>query len=518
MKRILLLSATAIALLWTLRTRFPPTCTHMETTALALVSPPVFEADTIAPNAVGVPEQAPQRVLNYPAVGKLKLYGNLSHPSTMVLFLSGDGGWNNAVTDMAKAITQDGQTLVVGIDIVKYYKKLQTSTEKCFYPAGDMENVSEFVQKELQLPHYLKPVLTGYSSGATLTYALLCQAPVGTFQGGIVLGFCPDVQLDKPLCEGSGKLTMTHRKDGKGFDFTTGIAPAVPLEVLHGELDQNCDCQKTCDFFQHTAKVNVARMPKIGHGFSVVKNWLPQYQKSLAHILAVAEHPTGAGSPNRVPIATASLGTAAVTGNTDLPLSITPTLPDNAAPMVFFLSGDGGWTSFDQQICDQLAAKHLPTVGLNCQSYFWKKKTPEQTVADLAPVIRQYLQTWNKSKFLLVGYSFGANVAPFFEQYLPADLRNKVQYMVLLAPDTKGDFEIHIAGMLGNGGGPYDVAAALRNLTGIPVLCISGDQEGDDMQHALKGVSHVRFEKIPGSHHFNNDALKVADRILSTKT
>ncbi|HRI60429.1 MAG TPA: AcvB/VirJ family lysyl-phosphatidylglycerol hydrolase, partial [Saprospiraceae bacterium] len=182
-----------------------------------------------------------------------------------------------------------------------------------------------------------------------------------------------------------------------------------------------------------------------------------------------------------------------------------------------FISGDGGWTGFDQQICDQLAAKHLPVVGLNSQSYFWKKKTPEQTVADLAPVIRQYLAAWGKSKLMLVGYSFGANVVPFIQNRLPDDLRGKVQSVVLLSPETKGDFEIHVAGMLGKGGGPYNVVAEVRSLQQTAVLCVCGDEEDNDVQTALQGAAHVRFEKIPGSHHYNNDAAKVAAMIISVQ-
>jgi type IV secretory pathway VirJ component len=41
-------------------------------------------------------------------------------------------------------------------------------------------------------------------------------------------------------------------------------------------------------------------------------------------------------------------------------------------------------------------------------------------------VIRQYLAAWNKSRVLLVGYSFGADTLPFIVNRLPADLRPAV--------------------------------------------------------------------------------------------
>lgn len=179
-------------------------CLNRAPVQAPVATPVVAAVDTSSPKMVWPLGQIPERTINYPSVGTLTLYGNMVNPKTFVLFLSGDGGWNLGVIDMAKTLAADGQTLLVGIDIIKYYKILQSTTEKCLYPAGDMENLSEFVQKKLNLTTYHTPILVGYSSGATLTYALLCQAPAGTFKGGVALGFCPDVQLDKPLCEGSG--------------------------------------------------------------------------------------------------------------------------------------------------------------------------------------------------------------------------------------------------------------------------------------------------------------------------
>ena len=476
--------------------------------------------DTIPCQPFSSTDKIPQRALQYASVGNVMLYGNMTRPVSLALFLSGDGGWNRKVADMAKALALDGQTLIVGIDIVKYYRKLQASSAKCLYPAGDMENLSEYVQKELHLPDYHKPVLIGYSSGATLTYGLLCQAPAGTFRGGVAMGFCPDIDLDKPLCEGSGKLLMKPRKGGKGFDFTDQPAPTAPLEVLQGEMDGNCDCQTTCNFFERVQNVHLTRLANVGHGFSVTANWLPQFKKAFERIMSSTNASTGMVIPPHeatLPVAMASLGGQHTDDEAGLPLNITTAPQDASQPMVVFISGDGGWTGFDQQICDQLATRRLPTVGLNSQSYFWKKKTPETTVADLTPVWRAYLQSWGKTGIIVVGYSFGANVAPFILNRLPSDLREKVKGVVLLSPDTKGDFEIHVAGMLGKGGGPYDVIAEVRSVQKVPVLCVRGDEENDNVQSALQGAAHVRFEKIPGSHHYNNDAAKVAAVIGDAK-
>jgi len=49
---------------------------------------------------------------------------------------------------------------------------------------------------------YQRPLLVGYSSGATLVYAALAAAPPEAFAGAISLGFCPDLEIHKPLCHG----------------------------------------------------------------------------------------------------------------------------------------------------------------------------------------------------------------------------------------------------------------------------------------------------------------------------
>jgi type IV secretory pathway VirJ component len=64
-------------------------------------------------------------------------------------------------------------------------------------------------------------------------------------------------------------------------------------------------------------------------------------------------------------------------------------------------------------------------------------------------VIRQYLAAWNKSRVLLVGYSFGADTLPFIVNRLPADLRPAVATVSLLGISANASFEIRVAGWIG---------------------------------------------------------------------
>jgi type IV secretory pathway VirJ component len=173
--------------------------------------------------------------------GKITLYPPSAHPANVVLFVSGDGGWNLGVIDMARDLAAL-DALVVGVDITYYLKQLERSSEPCVYPAADFELLSKYVQKKRDFPQYITPVLIGYSSGATLVYATLAQAPGNTFMGAISLGFCPDLALSKPLCRGSG-LQWTQGPNGKGARFLPAKHLEVPWIAFQGTIDQVCNAE-----------------------------------------------------------------------------------------------------------------------------------------------------------------------------------------------------------------------------------------------------------------------------------
>ena len=71
---------------------------------------------------------AGESTLEYGAFGKLSIYTLSDNPRNVVLFVSGDGGWNLGVVDMAWSLaTLDA--LVVGIDITHYLKVLEQSKQ-----------------------------------------------------------------------------------------------------------------------------------------------------------------------------------------------------------------------------------------------------------------------------------------------------------------------------------------------------------------------------------------------------
>jgi len=158
-----------------------------------------------------------------------------------------------------------------------------------FRPRFDFENLSHYLQSKLRLEHYVQPTLIGYSSGATLVYAALAESPDGLFKGALSIGFCPDLDLEKPLCKGSG-IEASPRLDSKGIRKGVDFLPARQLPgawiSLQGESDQVCSAPLTQKFVAAVPGGEIVMLPKVGHGYSVEKNWLPQYEAAYARLTA----------------------------------------------------------------------------------------------------------------------------------------------------------------------------------------------------------------------------------------
>lgn len=199
----------------------------------------------------------------------------------------------------------------------------------------------------------------------------------------------------------------------------------------------------------------------------------------------------------------------------DLPLTIVPALPNSKMPMVFMISGDGEWTSFDHTLADTFAKKGIPVVGYDAQKYFWNAKTPQETTAEITKAISHYLQQWNKKSFVLVGYSFGACVAPFVANRFPDFLKNSLSGICLIAPEEFGDFEIHVSDMLsiGSRNKQFDVLYEIRKIKEIKPVCIFGAEEDPLIHHRFESTG-VKIITLPGSHHFDNNYSLIVENIL----
>ncbi len=413
---------------------------------------------------------------------------------SVALFVSGDGGWNKGVVDMARAFV-GMNALVVGIDNKHYMQQLNRQKSACSYPAADLENLSLFIQKKYKLPRYLKPILMGYSSGATLVYGALAQAPAGTFGGAIGLGFCPDLDINKPFCPGNAGLKSRVLKKGKTYYLEAVDAVSAPFVAVVGQTDKVCDWQTTGKFVKQIKNATFIAPAGVGHGFLDTRKWMPQLQAAYRQLSRSGLEATRTKAPD--------------TPN-DFPLVLTLTARPTSQPLAFIISGDGGWTSFDAGLAKSLADQGIPSLGLDAQKYFWNARNPAQTAAAIAKAISYYAAAWHKPTFMLIGYSFGADVLPFVANRLPPTLHAHLRSLVMLSPSLTGDFEIHMLDMLNlSQPHPYDVVGEVARGKGLLTLCLFGKDEGITYAPRFQAAG-ARVLTVPGGHHYDDNYALLA--------
>jgi len=476
--------------------------TTMTLPAAPAPAPAPAAAAATAPAATGVAEPKPAEVFDYGRFGTISVYRGRGEPRNVALFISGDGGWNQGVVSMARRLA-DKNSVVAGIDIRHYLAQLEKAAPECVSPAADFENLSHYLQSKLGLKRYVRPTLVGYSSGATLVYATLAESPEGLFKGALSIGFCPDLDLKKPVCKGVG-LEASPRLDSKGLLQGVDFLPAQKLSgkwiSLQGETDQVCPAPPTQKFIEAVPGGEIVLLPKVGHGYSVERNWVPQFEAAYDRLTAPVPGPSAAALP--APVA-------------DLPLIVVPAAgvgPDGW--FAIFLTGDGGWAGIDKGVAKELARHNIPVVGWDSLKYFWSPRTPEGASKDLDRVLHHYSSAWGRPHALLIGYSQGADTMPFMVNRLPPETRQMVGLTSLLGISDNAVFEFHVANWLGEPAKGLPTAPELERWSGSPYLCLYGQDDADSACKQLTGHDGSALV-MPGGHHFGGGYAEIADQILN---
>jgi type IV secretory pathway VirJ component len=480
--------------------------------ATAPVTPPAAQA---TPKAQPIPAAASntqtgwqESTLRVPVVGTAYVYRPL-HPTTpnVILFMSGDGGWNLGVVDMARRMMP--KAIVIGLSFPALRKAPGTTT-RCWMPSGDLEVIAHDAEKQLALSAYQQPVLVGYSSGATLVYGALAASPY-SFAGGLSMGFCPDLPSNHNVCAADNFHPAPR-------DLKTNVVllPKVPeltrdFYVVNGIQDEVCKAPQMHAFLDDMKNAHFAEAPGTGHGFSRPMRWGPEFDDAYDKLL---ESATLANHPKRTD-AVAPAGSAAglqpKLEGLGLPLEYR--WADRTSAVLIFVSGDGGWASIDRNVSAYLSAHGVSVIGLNSQSYFWNAKTPEQGGADLARIVD--IAKGIGVPVFAGGYSLGAEAVPFMVNAWPEPDRKKVSGEVLLAPSETATFEFKVMNMLFRAKEtPFVVATAVKS-SHVPTLCVQGKTEApkdtacDDLGTAAEAVV------MPGSHHFDGKYDDVGKVVLA---
>ncbi|MGA4637171.1 virulence factor family protein [Pseudomonas solani] len=181
--------------------------------------------------------------------------------------------------------------------------------------------------------------------------------------------------------------------------------------------------------------------------------------------------------------------------------------------VTLFYSGDGGWRDLDRAVAEEMAKRDHSVVGIDALRYFWQHKSPEQGAADLSRLMKQYREKWGAQRFVLAGYSFGADVLPAFYNRLPKADQQQVDAILLLALARSGSFEIEVQGWLGKAGQEAATGPELSKLPAPKVLCVYGKEEASESGCTQPGaVGEVLA--LPGGHHYDENYPALAEKLL----
>ncbi|HET9190944.1 MAG TPA: AcvB/VirJ family lysyl-phosphatidylglycerol hydrolase, partial [Rudaea sp.] len=271
------------------------------------------------------------------------LFGNVhvaapaGEPRRVVVLVSDSSGWNARAEALAAA-QADAGAFVLGIDLPAYLAQMESINDKCSFPAGHFEEMIHWIQRDRKLDKYIYPLLVGDGAGAAFAYALDAQAPQGTYQGLVTLGWDADFRLPKPVCKGdAGPMTAA---DGKG------AFRVVPVKSLPNPwLPQ--------PFAPGARQVGVLnRLPTFAkRQFAAAHADNPDPGKALAAAIDWLTAPARAAPPLPQDIA-------------DLPLEAVPAQGAFAQRIAIIFTGDGGWAGLDVAVANQLARRGIDVVAL----------------------------------------------------------------------------------------------------------------------------------------------------------
>jgi type IV secretory pathway VirJ component len=424
------------------------------------------------------------------------LFGNV-HAATppaetkrIVILISDRDGWDARAEDLAAGLAADG-ALVFGVDLPTYVKQMESIKDKCSFPAAHFEEMSDWMQRNQKVEKFIYPILVGDGAGANLAYAVDAQAPKGTFAALITLGWDATFRLPKPGCKGdAGPITTA---DGNGLFRVAPVArlpnPWLPQPLAPGARDNG------------------------------IATKLPKSVKSI--LAAPRAGATEAGAALAADIAWLTTPVQAApelpSDVADLPLVEVPEQGVFAERIAIILTGDGGWAGLDAALADRLVKHGIAVVGLNTLKFFWQTRKPEEAADALTRIIGHYGALHPKADFVVMGYSFGAALAPVVINRMPDAARTRVAAQVLISPDPEAVFEVHMGDWFGST--HHEGAIAITPeiaRTKVPVICVHGDEEGaDSFCQTLIGKANVRQLLLSGGHHYNGDYDKLGAAIVA---
>ena len=439
--------------------------------------------------------QAATAPIHYGLFGDVHVAAPTGDPTRTVVFISDKDGWSARAESLATSLSADG-ALVFGIDYPAYLKEMESiKNDACHFPSAHIQEMSDWMQKDQKVKNFTYPVLVGDGAGAAFAYAVDAQAPKGTFGGLVTLGWDFSLRFPKPFCKGDAGEMSTADGNGRFRLMPVHALPNrwLPLPFASGARTDGA----------------LSILDALWNRLPLAPVWRgkPNAGADAKLIRGVAWLSAPASIAKPLP------GDVA-----DLPLVEVPAQGTFAERIAIILTGDGGWAGLDVAVADQLAARGIAVVGLNTLKFFWQTRTPAEAADAVTRIIGHYGSEHPNADFVVIGYSFGASLAPVVVNRVPDAARARIAAQVLISPDPEAVFEIHVGDWFGSThhDGATPVAPEIAD-TKVPVICVHGAEEGADSFCAtLLGKPNVTDVSLPGGHHYDGDYDALGARIAAS--
>ncbi len=422
--------------------------------------------------------------------GTPELFLPASKARDVLLMFSGVAGVEAQDRQAAERLRSQGYALAL-VDSAALVRWAKEDRAACLELAAVGQWLSQTMQQRLGLEDFRPAVVLGRGAGAWVVHSLLAQAPEGVFQAGLSVNFMPGNPTARPLC---GVATVAADRH------------VAPDTVLHGAWALAATQALNFDAVRYARQAAAAG--------DQTEPWVKQgkdYAELASAFMLWVNAP-------RARLSRSTLSAMPVVELVPQAKARDPALENIS---VVFFSGDGGWRDIDQQVGRALAEDGLHVLGIDALRYFWRKRTPQGVAADLATLLAQHApaQPSPPPRLVLIGYSFGANILPLVYAESPPAVRERVMLSVLLSPELRTDFEIHMAGWLGAQAGEHatPILPAVLKMPAAQVVCVQGMEEGDDSlcSQAALAQAGITLVRLPGGHHYDEDYVALAGRIVA---
>lgn len=165
----------------------------------------------------------------------------------------------------------------------------------------------------------------------------------------------------------------------------------------------------------------------------------------------------------------------------DLPLTWVDPRGTPSDVVAVVLTGDGGWASFIHGVSDALAQHGIGVVALNSREFLSSRKSPDTVAVTVDRMARAALERWHGTRLVVVGYSRGADMAPFAVARMRQDLRARLAGVFMFGLASYAGFQFHWSDLVQDVRRPEDIAIApeLERLRGLRMTCVYGTEEKD---------------------------------------